>query len=253
MTVATGVDLGRLPAIDLAELTASAGLLTRVDRKYLLTTHDLGRLWDQYPGDARVLEIDGSRTFGYVSTYLDTPALDSFHDAAHARRRRWKVRTRAYATGGHFLEVKTRHGATTVKERIAWRAPTRLDTVGRDFVEASLRSAGVLLDAATLAPALTTTYDRTTLLLPSSGARATLDLGLAWTAPDAAATLRLGDRVVLETKSTGAPSGLDRLLWRLGHRPHRLSKYAVGMAALHPELPHNRWHRLLATLAGDPT
>lgn len=253
MITAAAVDLARLPAIGLTELSASAALLTRVDRKYLLALHDLERVWDQLPRDALVLEIDGRRSFGYASTYLDTPDLASFHDAAYARRRRWKVRTRTYsATGGHFLEVKTRHGARTVKERIAWRATTRLDTVGRDFVEASLRSAGVALEAATLAAALTTTYERTTLLLPSSGARATLDLGLSWTTPDAA-TRSLGDRVVLETKSTMAPSELDRLLWQLGLRPQRLSKYAVGMAALQPALPHNRWHRLLATLAGDPT
>ena len=35
------------------------------------------------------------------------------------------------------------------------------------------------------------------------------------------------------------------------HRPARISKYATGMALLHPELPANRWYRTLThELAG---
>jgi len=30
-----------------------------------------------------------------------------------------------------------------------------------------------------------------------------------------------------------------------GHRPLRISKYGVGMAALHPGLPELKWHRVL--------
>ncbi len=247
--------LDALPAVSLGEITASAALLTRVDRKYVLTTSDLDELWCQLPRHTRALEIEGQRSVGYTSTYLDTPALTSYLDAAHRRRRRWKVRTRSYETGGDFLEVKTRRRTTTVKERIPWHDPMRLDpmeleTAGRDFVETSLRSCGVVLDASTLAPALVTTYRRSTLLL-GSGTRATLDLGLVWTAPETGAWMGFGDRVVFETKSAGTPSELDRLLWRHGHRPQRISKYAVGLAALHPNLPHNRWHRLLTRLAPE--
>lgn len=246
----TMAPLDQLPTVTLAELTASAALLTRVDRKYVLTTDDVDRACRQLPQHTRALEIDGSRSVGYTSTYLDTPDLTSYLDAAHRRRRRWKVRTRSYQTGGHFLEVKTVRGATTVKERIPWRDTTRLDAVGRDFVESSLRSSGIILDAATLAPALVTRYHRSTLLLPS-GARATLDVGLAWTAPETGDCRGFGDRVVLETKSARTASELDHLLWRLGHRPQRISKYAVGLATLHPALPHNRWHRLLTLLADE--
>lgn len=247
--------LDALPAVSLYELTASAALLTRVDRKYVLTTSDLDRLGRHLPQHTRVLEIEGQRSVGYTSTYLDTPGLTSYLDAAHRRRRRWKVRTRSYETGGHFLEVKTCRGTSTVKERIPWRDTTRLDPMrldngGRDFVETALRSSGIVLDAATLAPALVTRYRRSTLLLPS-GTRATLDLGLVWTASETVACKGFGDRVVLETKSARAPSELDRLLWRLGHRPQRISKYAVGLAMLHPALPHNRWHRLLTLLCNE--
>ncbi|MFV0316059.1 MAG: molecular chaperone, partial [Microthrixaceae bacterium] len=38
---------------------------------------------------------------------------------------------------------------------------------------------------------------------------------------------------------------LDRALWRRGYRPTSLSKYATGLAALDPDLPRNRWARIL--------
>ena len=53
------------------------------------------------------------------------------------------------------------------------------------------------------------------------------------------------DLVVVETKSAGSASAMDRLLWSHGVRPTRISKYATGLAALDPDLPHNRWSRTL--------
>ena len=50
--------------------------------------------------------------------------------------------------------------------------------------------------------------------------------------------------MVVETKSAAA-SPMDRLLWSRGVRPTRISKYATGLAALDPALPHNRWSRTL--------
>ena len=35
------------------------------------------------------------------------------------------------------------------------------------------------------------------------------------------------------------------MLRDLGVRPSSVSKYAVGVAALHPELPSNLWHQTL--------
>ena len=55
----------------------------------------------------------------------------------------------------------------------------------------------------------------------------------------------LADVVVLETKSARGAGDLDRVLWSQGIRPTKLSKFGVGMAALHPELPANTWHRTI--------
>ena len=278
-----------LASTGLTELNSAAGLLTRVDRKYLVPLERAQDLVNGLTPDARVLDIDGRRRFSYASTYFDTPWLEAFMLAARKRRRRFKVRTRTYLdTGLCFLEVKTRGArGTTVKRRMGYHPDdaSRLTGPGRAFVAACLASTGVTGPAAAreiaaaLRPVLATTYERTTLHLPDAEARATIDTALTWQrltpgartraaavtagAPQALRPARLtaaindgepvavADVAVVETKNPATPSPADRALWDAGHRPTRISKYATGMALLHPELPANRWYRTLTHELAD--
>ncbi|GAB2538103.1 polyphosphate polymerase domain-containing protein [Brachybacterium huguangmaarense] len=264
----SGID--DLPPISLRELVEQAELLTRVDRKYLVPTAAVDSLLAALGGAAHVLEIDGRRTSGYRSTYLDTPDLASARAAATGRRRRFKVRRRLYAdTGAAFLEVKTpaERGATVKARRGTDAAIDGALTPGESaFVVAALADAGVPVPDVPLEPTLTTTYDRATLLIAQDGARVTIDAGLAWQArsgPDAARHRAwLPGHVVIETKSGTRPGAADRALWSAGHRPVRLSKYATGLTVVHDRtddargfdtglpvggrtraVPTNRWHR----------
>lgn len=248
MTVTTlGGGLAALPEIGLEELNAVASLMTRVDRKYLLPRSDLDALLAALPAGSRALEVHAERTPLYDTLYLDTPDLDAYLATARRRRRRWKVRQRTYvASAVHFLEVKTRTGPTTQKQRLPWSGDLPLDGGGGAFVAGCLHRAGTDLEAGSLGPRLRTRYRRATILLPGRPARVTLDLDLHWSLPDDATGLSWDDRVVLETKTTGAPCAVDRELWTAGHRPVSLSKYACGLALLRPDLPRNRWHRLLS-------
>ena len=277
-----------LAATTLAELNSAAGLLTRVDRKYLVPASCAQELVDGLAPHARALTIDGRRRFSYASTYFDTPALEAFMLTARKRRRRFKVRTRTYLDSGLcFLEVKTRGArGTTVKRRMGYHPDdaSRLTGSGRAFVAACLASTGVTGPAAArdiaavLRPVLATTYERTTLHLPRAEARATIDTSLTWRrltpgvrtrtagvagAPQALRPAHLtaaiddGEPVavagvtVIETKNPATPSPADRALWNAGHRPARISKYATGMALLHPKLPANRWYRTLTHELAD--
>ena len=278
-----------LASTGLTELNSAAGLLTRVDRKYLVPLERAQDLVNGLTPDARVLDIDGRRRFSYASTYFDTPGLEAFMLAARKRRRRFKVRTRTYLdTGLCFLEVKTRGArGTTVKRRMGYHPDdaSRLTGPGRTFVAACLASTGVTGPAAAqeiaaaLRPVLATTYERTTLHLPDAEARATIDTALTWRrltpgartrttavtagAPQALRPARLTAAIndgepmavagvaVVETKNPATPSPADRALWDAGHRPTRISKYATGMALLHPELPANRWYRTLTHELAD--
>ena len=284
ITRPAGLDTRRLAPTGLAELNAAAGLLVRVDRKYLVPLATAQGLVDALTGAARVLQIEGRRGFSYASTYFDTPDLDSYLLAAHKRRRRFKIRTRSYLDSGScFLEVKTRgpRGAT-VKCRV--QCPPldagRLTASGRDFIASRLADDVAPPERArrlaqALEPVLITRYERTTLHLPEESTRLTLDTRPAWIglpprgAPAAGRAgsggghdgragnsgsgggrhhvpvRTAGALAIVETKTPGAPSSADRWLWAAGHRPAAISKYATGMALLHPELPANKWHRVL--------
>jgi hypothetical protein len=244
-TLATGAVLA---PITLDELVERAALQTRVDRKYLVPHGTAEQVVAGLAGGARVLEIGGRREFGYESLYFDTPELTSYHLAARGRRRRFKVRRRSYLdTGQAYLEVKTRGGrGSTVKERTPDEdsAARGLDPEHRRFVDDVLDRSGIDPVAGQLQPVLTTSYQRTTLLLPASDSRVTVDTDLTWAVPGGPA-LALAGLAIVETKSSSTPSAADRWLWRHGSRPVRVSKYGTGLAALADQLPANRWQPVL--------
>ncbi|MFB7887910.1 polyphosphate polymerase domain-containing protein [Cellulosimicrobium cellulans] len=245
-----------LDGVGLDELVDAAALLTRVDRKYVLPVDDAVTALDTLARTtaARVLEIDGARSSAYESVYFDTPDLASFRLTATRRRRRFKVRTRTYLDSGtSFLEVKTRAArGTTLKQRVAHdECPTALGA-GRTFIGQTLAAEGIDgVPEHALAPGLVSRYRRTTLLLPRAdgAARATVDTGLAWQLEQPGAhaplTWSVPHLVVVETKGGSTPSDLDRLLWRHGHRPERISKYGTGLALLRPDLPDGPWRRVI--------
>ncbi|GAA1851485.1 polyphosphate polymerase domain-containing protein [Microbacterium koreense] len=240
--------LDRFAPISLDDLVADAALLTRIDRKYVIDRGDLDAILTSLDPATRVLEIDGARTFAYESVYFDTPDLLSFHLAARPRRRRFKLRTRTYLdVDAAYLELKTRGArGTTVKQRSEYdpRLRGELTADARGDAREALQVIGAGDRADDLTPALTTRYHRATLLASSGAARATVDTALEWRHPDGDG-FALDGLAIVETKSGSAASDIDRLLWRAGHRPTRVSKYATGLAALRPDLPRNRWSRLL--------
>lgn len=252
-----GAALDVLPPVSLEELTEDAALLTRVDRKYLVPLASAAALLEELgrrPNAPRVLEMDARREMAYRSVYFDTPDLLSFRLAAHGRRRRFKLRTRSYLdTGSTFLEMKTRGArGSTQKDRDAYAGavPDRLTPAARDEVALALDAIGIpAARADDLDSRLRTLYRRATLLLPGEGgapsSRATVDLDLEWVDATGGGFL-LPRFAIVETKSPGQAGRLDRALWRAGHRPQRISKYATGLAALHRDLPRNRWSRVLA-------
>lgn len=253
--------LADIAPIGLAELVDRAALQTRVDRKYLVALDDLPCLLDQLAPHARVLDIDGARVFRYESVYFDTPWLASYHCAAYRRRRRFKVRTRTYLDSDQcWLEVKISGARGSItKHRLPYRPQDR-GTVqpGHAFVDETLSREAVLPAAGShLAPKLVTSYRRTTLLLPESASRVTIDTGLSWA--DGRTTLHLPDLAVVETKTRSTACRVDRLLWQRGTRPARISKYATGLAALRLDLPCVPWRRTLrrhfpgVTAPTDPT
>lgn len=249
----TGTDVvgnvSALPPVGLEELNSEAALQIRVDRKYVVPAGLARQLLATFRTDMRILEMDGSRSFAYDSVYFDTACLNSYLLAARGRRRRYKIRTRTYVDSAmSFLEVKT-EGAreATVKERIPYHLEdrARLTAEGLDYVRETLTASVGAMPSGRLGPVLETRYNRTTLYLPESGSRATIDTDVTWQRPAHPAWV-LDGAVIVETKSGSTAGPLDRHLWAHGVRPSRISKFATGMAALCPNLPANRWNRTLS-------
>lgn len=112
------------------------------------------------------------------------------------------------------------------------RALSFLDERAGDFATQPLRAA------------LTTSYRRSSFADLANGVRVTVDTDLAC---DGASGDRAGmpGFAIIETKSANGSCPTDRMLWRAGYRPESISKYGLGVAALPPELPRNKWHRPL--------
>ncbi|MDQ1286897.1 MAG: hypothetical protein QG622_462 [Actinomycetota bacterium] len=239
--------LEELAPIGLARLNEHAALQTRVDRKYLVDVAVVADLLSVVTSRVKVLEIDGLCSFGYESVYFDTPDLAAYRSAAHRRRRRFKVRTRAYLDSGLcWVEVKTKGPRkSTIKNRRPHPFGDRLVLgPGRQFVDTTLTSESIPgTEALTLTPSLITRYRRSTLYLPENSSRVTIDTDLTWS--DGARGRQLPDTAVIETKAGSGATLVDRLLWAQGHRPCRISKYCVGLASLRPDLPSARWRRTL--------
>ena len=101
-------------------------------------------------------------------------------------------------------------------------------------------------------PVLESGYERATFVNTVSGERVTCDVNLEYA--NERGRVRAPDLIVVETKSADGRGASDRALAHLGIRPVSMSKYCIGIALLHPELPANRWNRLLQQrFAARPT
>jgi VTC domain len=234
--------------IGLDELLGLAELQTRVDRKYFVPADVFRRMIAELADELQVLDIDGRRGFGYESVYFDTPGLSTYRAHLQRRRQRFKARTRTYTDSGLCMfEVKLAGArGETVKQRVPYPAEHRAELT--DEALAHLGSA--LCEAyhqdlpLGLRPTLVTTYRRTTFVTRTGEARLTCDVGLVCR-DDHHEVRDTGTHVLVESKSSGRGSAPDRILRELGVRAASVSKYCVGVAALHPELPSNPWHRTL--------
>ena len=241
--------LAAFEPISLDDANQIAELQTRIDRKYLVDEATLGELLDAISLSVRVLEIDDRRSCEYRSTYFDTEDLSLFRAAAQGRRHRYKVRSRRYGdTGPCYLEVKAKgRRDANVKSRIAYCRSDHdaITPDGHDFVEEMTGFHGL---AGALLPVLSTAYERSTLIDPISRTRLTVDRRLrcaGWLDREVGGEAVL-DGIVVETKSARAPSAADQWLWRHHVRPIKISKFCTGLAAIHPDLPANKWHRVIA-------
>lgn len=232
--------------ISLSEVMENAALQTRVDKKFLVTPEQFTEFAARLGEEFYVMQIEGIRSFQYRSTYFDTPDFEQYRAHRQGRRKRYKVRSRTYVdTDLCMFEIKTKgRRGSTVKHR---REQPMTDA--RTLTQDNLDFATQVLadeyghDVPKLQPVLHNSYTRATLVEPVNGERVTCDIELRNS--DASGTVLGPDMLVVETKSADGRGLSDQALAALGIRPVSMSKYCLGVAALNPELPANKWARLL--------
>jgi hypothetical protein len=247
--------LAGLPAATLAEVIERSALQVRIERRYLVPLGRFAELAARLPDTYAVLEIGRRRGFAYESVYFDTSDLLTYRQHLQGRRRRYKVRTRAYLDSGDCtFEVKFKgRREQTIKARLPYPVAdrTHINPQAHAFLADQLREV-YGQPVPQLAAKVTTAYRRTTLVDLQDGTRLTCDVDLTCSGSGKVAA-GLSRHVLVETKRHGPPGDADIALRSLGLRPVELSKYCVAVALLHPGTRRNPWHRLLQRYFADAT
>ena len=230
--------------IGLEEVCATAALDNRLDVKYIVSRDQLAELAQRLLPTHRVLEIDGLRAFGYRNTYFDTADLLTYREHVQGRRRRFKVRSREYVDSGlRAFEVKLKEGSGRTVKHLTELGSGPLDDLDRpqlEFLRERLRDAYARELGAELAPTLSMSFTRITLVDPERSERLTCDLGLSFTAPDGSGGALAPDAAIVESKSRSGSATADRELRALGVRPIAgCSKYCVGVGLTYPRVKRN--------------
>jgi len=242
--------------IGLAALNAKAGMLERIDNKYVVDSavlrqavHELSRQFD-------ILEIGGKRAFAYETCYFDDAGLRSYFDHHQGRRKRIKVRTRRYLDAGLcFLEIKLKDmRGRTVKKRLAYDTEKygTLDECALSHIRETYRGFYQEDFPHQLSKTLEMCYVRITLVAKEGRERMTIDNGLCFFA--GLSTLPVGGEVfIVEAKSANGNGVADRILRRLHQHPTKhCSKYCAGTALLATGTKHNKFRPVLRKLGFPP-
>ena len=185
--------------------------------------------------DAR-LPRDPQYPLGVVtSCYYDTPQLDSYQDSADGEFAKQKLRLRWYGDpvdpyAGVWLELKSRDGARSVKQRFRYPSsgtPNQLGLIIPEREELASRlhdltGFAALPIAPTLQPTALIRYERIRWQAADGSVRAALDTNVRTADPRGAPIwLPIRDGSVLELKSRGraaCPDGAPRTARSAPHR-----------------------------------
>jgi hypothetical protein len=224
--------------ISLSEVTATASLMRRYDRKYVASGERVVDLIASLTPDWKVLEIDDRRSPRYLTTYFDDEHLRTYHDHVQGRRPRFKIRTRTYENGSSFVEVKSKNGrGLTDKSRIPRDQPSlaRLTDSERAWLETVLPD----LDVHSLRPTLIVECRRVTIHSAEHDERVTIDHSMSVELDGRRSPLLEGGTVI-ETKSTSFRSTLCHVLVDHHAHPVSFSKYCAGLSVIdssvHPRI-----------------
>lgn len=230
------------------ERMSSVKLMNRIDTKYVLSEMEVTRLLTRAADEGYLVQQIGSRfAQQYDTLYFDTSEREMY--LAHHNRQltRQKIRTRTYVDNNQsFLEIKdkTNRGRTR-KQRCAialdscndFRAETGamalFDTLSRYAIDS-------------LKPALSTKFERITLVNRALTERLTIDFALHYTDVRSGRQASVPDMTIVELKQDGyLDSTMKRILQEMRIPPLKVSKYCLGTALTVEGIKYNRFKEKL--------
>jgi hypothetical protein len=226
--------------LDAIKSVASAN---RLDTKSTFGMAELPQLLERIAPHYSLLTINGVRAQRYQTLYFDTPGLDLYlrhHNGVYPRH---KIRCRKYVDSERcFFEIKTkRNTGRTFKQRIP-SPGMAVDIAGQ--ARTFLQNAVPPLPAA-LRPVIRVDFTRLTLVNKDATERVTIDVDLS--CRNSASSSRFPKLVIAEIKQDR--SAARSLFLRKLHEMHlpagSISKYCMGIMALHANIKHNRFKERL--------
>ena len=230
-----------LPGLDKVKL------LNRIDRKYIIPVSNLqGIIEVLKKNEYSVLEIEGKRSFSYLTTYYDSPDFQFYQDHHNQLTSRIKARTRSYLESNlHFFEIKMKNNIRTKKVREKLTGPGSVLTISQSDKIKELYSKE--LDGP-LQTTLVNRYNRVTLVNKAQTERCTIDVNLTYTAPEnPGKEISVNEIAIIEIKQskTSLLNGIIASLRNMQVYPSSISKYVLGLILTHPEIKHNTFKPLL--------
>lgn len=210
----------------------------RTDTKFVMASDQLPYILSELNNLYFMLEIDNKRIFTYNTTYLDTDDLYFFREHVTGRLNRSKVRCRTYeSTRKSFLEIKTKTNKNkTFKARININPGHNgnINEKVKDFIQQHIP-----VDAGSLKPTLSSTFNRITLAGLKLEERITLDYDISFQDLSGRSVM-IPHISIVELKKNGkrSLSPLITILKKYHIHPYGFSKYCIGMALLNGP-PHS--------------
>jgi hypothetical protein len=226
--------------LDAIKSVASAN---RLDTKSTFGMAELPQLLRRIAPHYSLLTINGVRAQRYQTLYFDTPGLDLYlrhHNGVYPRH---KIRCRRYVDSERcFFEIKTKSNTgRTFKQRIP-SPGMAVDIAGqaRTFLQRAVPHL-----PAVLRPVIRVDFTRLTLANKDATERVTIDLDL--TCHNSASSSRFPNLVIAEVKRDR--SAARSLFLQKLHEMHlpegSISKYCLGIMALHAKIKQNRFKERL--------
>jgi hypothetical protein len=229
--------LHTFPPLNLGLLHQRGYLRDRLDHKYVFPANLLETALTQCQNDYDILEIDGHRTFNYITLYFDTADKSAFTDHHRGKGGRYKLRYRHYVESNiQYLEIKWKtNKGRTHKERTAvsegpelFKLETYTDQLKEHFG----------LDAGSYTRTLEVRYERMTFLHRTQPEKLTIDQHLRFQNDHDTASFEQLAIAEVKTPRNSTPQ-FHNIMRSLGIREGGMSKYCLGMIALYPDLKYN--------------